>query len=120
MYEELITALRNCANADDYCSQCDRYEDGLWCGDKLMEQAADAIKELLTLKALADAKIDRLERMEDAVPVKHGEWIRCGDGENVPYQCSHCGKTVPAILVEKWAGVKYCPMCGAKVEANNG
>jgi hypothetical protein len=43
---------------------------------------------------------------------QRGEWIVCGDGKNVPYLCSHCGKTVPAILVENWAGVKYCPMCG--------
>jgi len=51
--------------------------------------------------------------LEDVAPVEHGEWIRCGDGDNVPYLCSHCGKTVPAILVESWANVKYCPMCGA-------
>lgn len=54
--------------------------------------------------------------LENVVPVEFGEWIRCGDGGNVPYLCSHCGKTVPAILVENWAGVKYCPMCGAKMD----
>ena len=42
------------------------------------------------------------------------EWVVCGDGENVPYLCSHCGKTVPAILIEKYPH-NYCPNCGAKM-----
>ena len=45
-YTELVKALRCCANSDDYCSVCERYEEGLWCGDKLINQAADAIEEL--------------------------------------------------------------------------
>lgn len=48
----------------------------------------------------------------DVREVAHGEWIRCGDGENVPYMCSHCGKTSPANLIEKW-GADYCTNCGA-------
>ena len=44
----------------------------------------------------------------------HGEWVVCGDGENVPYLCSHCGKTVPAILIEKYPH-NFCPNCGAKM-----
>ena len=42
------------------------------------------------------------------------EWVVCGDGENVPYLCSHCGKTVPAILIEKYPH-NFCPNCGAKM-----
>ena len=102
MYEELAKWLRNCASSTwvEDCDGCPyiRY-DGTFCLNGILTHAADAIEELQE---------------------QRGEWIRCGDGENVPYQCSHCGKTVPAILVENWAGVKYCPMCGAKVEASNG
>ena len=51
----------------------------------------------------------------DIAPVRHGEWIVCGDGLYVPYLCSHCGKTVPAILIEKYSH-NYCPNCGAKMD----
>lgn len=29
----------------------------------------------------------------DVAPVVHAEWVVCGDGDNVPWMCSHCGKT---------------------------
>ena len=48
----------------------------------------------------------------DVVEWKRGEWIVCGDGNNVPYMCSHCGKTAPANLIEMW-GADFCPNCGA-------
>ena len=27
----------------------------------------------------------------DAAPVVHAEWVVCGDGDYVPWMCSHCG-----------------------------
>lgn len=48
----------------------------------------------------------------DVRPVVRAEFVRCGDGKHVPYMCAHCGKTVPANLVEIW-GAHYCPNCGA-------
>lgn len=54
----------------------------------------------------------------DVREVVMGKWIRCGDGENVPYMCSHCGKTSPANLIEKW-GADFCPNCGAEMEADD-
>lgn len=50
----------------------------------------------------------------DAVPVKHGRWIKrgyaCGESE---YKCSACGET-------EWrtssARMKYCMFCGAKMD----
>ena len=53
----------------------------------------------------------------DAMSIIHGEWIVCGDGKNVPYLCSHCGKTVPAMLIEYYPH-KYCPNCGAKMDGD--
>lgn len=53
MYDELIKRLRDIA-------RCDRNIKSNYIGLSLL-QAADAIEELLTLKALADAKIERLE-----------------------------------------------------------
>ena len=50
----------------------------------------------------------------DAEPVRHGEWIVCGDGEYVPFVCSACGKTTSWYHAQT---AKYCPNCGAKMEA---
>lgn len=54
----------------------------------------------------------------DVRPVARGEWIVCGDGDSVPYMCSHCGKTAPANLIEKW-GADFCPTCGADMREKN-
>lgn len=43
-----------------------------------------------------------------------GEWIVCGDGENVPWMCSHCGKTTAHEYKVMYG--KFCPNCGAKME----
>lgn len=57
----------------------------------------------------------------DVAPVAHGEWIVCGDGADVPFMCSHCGKTVAASHKRMYDN--YCPNCGAKMDlevTNNG
>ena len=50
----------------------------------------------------------------DVVPVRHGEWVACGDGDNVPWMCSHCGKTTAHKYKVMYG--KYCPNCGAKMD----
>ena len=54
----------------------------------------------------------------DVRPVARAEFVRCGDGKSVPFMCTHCGKTVPANLVEIW-GANYCPNCGADMREEN-
>lgn len=53
----------------------------------------------------------------DVAPVRHAEWVVCGDGDNVPWMCSHCGKTT----AHKYKVIygKYCPNCGAKMDGGN-
>jgi hypothetical protein len=53
----------------------------------------------------------------DVAPVRHAEWVVCGDGDNVPWMCSHCGKTT----AHKYKVIygKYCPHCGAKMDGGN-
>lgn len=50
----------------------------------------------------------------DVAPVRHAEWVVCGDGDNVPWMCSHCGKTT----AHKYKVIygKYCPHCWAKMD----
>lgn len=53
----------------------------------------------------------------NVAPVVHAEWVVCGDGDNVPWMCSHCGKTT----AHKYKVIygKYCPHCGAKMDGGN-
>lgn len=50
---------------------------------------------------------------EDAVPVRHGRWIKndphC-DGLAFLWNCSKCG-------AESEEGYRYCPACGARMDA---
>ena len=64
-----------------------------------------------------NAIISRLKLVTaaDVRPVVRAEFVRCGDGKSVPYMCTHCGKTVPANLVEIW-GANFCPNCGADMQ----
>ena len=50
----------------------------------------------------------------DVAPVRHGRWIVCGDGDNVPWMCSHCGKTTASKYKMMYG--KFCPNCGAKMD----
>lgn len=50
----------------------------------------------------------------DVAPVRHGEWIVCGDGNNVLWMCSHCGKTITRKFKMMYG--KYCPNCGARMD----
>ena len=52
----------------------------------------------------------------DVVPIRRGEWIVCGDGNDAPWMCSHCGKTT----ANKYKTIygKYCPNCGAKMDGD--
>lgn len=40
-----------------------------------------------------------------------GEWVVCGDGDNVPWMCSHCGKTTAHKYKVMYGN--FCPNCGA-------
>lgn len=65
MYDELVKDLRICAEGE-HCDKCGKWEmkqngGRNACEYAICTEAADAIEELLTLKALADEKIERLE-----------------------------------------------------------
>ena len=63
--------------------------------------------------------VDVIEREPavDAVPVRHGRWIKrgyaCGENE---YECSVCHET-------EWrtsaSGMKYCMFCGARMDGGD-
>ena len=83
---------------------------------------AEFIKRSTAIKAAKHAWAKGLEPSQyiealpsaDVAPVVHAEWVVCGDGDNVPWMCSHCGKTT----AHKYKVIygKYCPNCGAKMD----
>lgn len=38
------------------------------------------------------------------------EWVVCGDGEKVPFVCTHCCKTTSYYTKQI---ANYCPICGS-------
>lgn len=60
--------------------------------------------------------VDVIEREPavDAVPVRHGRWIKrgysCGENE---YECSVCHETEWRTSASR---MKYCMFCGAKID----
>ena len=54
----------------------------------------------------------------DVVPVKHGEWLwELADNGWADHICSLCGWTENTDIHVS-IGYKYCPCCGAKMEAD--
>ena len=68
------------------------------------------------VKTITDGCAEEISRLPtvDAVPVRHGHWIKsgyaCGDNE---WECSVCGET-------EWTGsadwMKFCMYCGAHMD----
>ena len=62
-------------------------------------------------KGLEPSQYIEILPVADVAPVRHAEWVVCGDGDNVPWMCSHCGKTTAHKYKVRYG--KYCPHCGA-------
>ena len=62
-----------------------------------------------------EALNQQAENVKDWHPIRHGEWIVCGDGEYVPFMCSACGKTTSWYHKQT---ANYCPNCGAKMDGD--
>ena len=64
-------------------------------------------------KGLEPSQYIEILPVADVAPVRHAEWVVCGDGDNVPWMCSHCGKTTAHKYKVMYG--KYCPHCWAKM-----
>ena len=98
---ELIKALRYCADEDKICTEqtnCGYYGKGFFCQDVLMRDAADAIE-------AADKRIAVLMQ-------KEGEWLDEQRGRWIYAKCNLCGKVQDVRS-------NYCPNCGAKMKGEN-
>lgn len=40
-------------------------------------------------KGLEPSQYIEILPVADVAPVRHAEWVVCGDGDNVPWMCSH-------------------------------
>lgn len=52
----------------------------------------------------------------DAEPVRHGRWVKPVPGDGEPY-CSECKAKQLYLPYVGYFHSKYCPYCGAKMEA---
>lgn len=108
--EELVLAMNAGARAIENTR---RYHGAVY-SKNVFSETPQEIPYLLAAKVLRG--------VEDApaanvAPVVHAEWVVCGDGDNVPWMCSHCGKTT----AHKYKVIygKYCPHCGAKMDGGD-
>lgn len=101
--EDLLEALANRNLSDEF------YDHGLdW------ENASRETQRAVEVQGAAIKRIINSAHAVDAVPVRHGKWIKrgyaCGETEWV---CSACGET-------EWCGsaswMKFCMYCGAKMD----
>ena len=94
-------------------------------GDELLTAFPVDDEPILT-KSCVRMTIQRMPTV-DAVPVKHGRWIKkrywsegVGMGERYGYyySCSKCGNLVCGGYDE--CGKKYCDECGARMDGKDG
>lgn len=117
-HEELVKALRLCQFGECGCGKCyykelkgdwcteDNHPEFFDCDDKLKLDAAAAIEELQAQLMYAT---DAAKEIAEKVP-KRGKWYtELFDGDK-KYQCSNC-------LTHWDVETRYCPFCGAKMEA---
>lgn len=123
-YEELVKALRYCAESGDFnCNKdCPMYPNYPKCLTKMDMDAAAAIEDMakhitemherVTVLQIARGELEaEVKRLEP----KRGEWIDRYDEDDKPffkrkYVCSACGGW------NTYGKSKYCPKCGAKME----
>ena len=54
----------------------------------------------------------------DAVPVRHGKWLYDNQFHWYRASCNHCGYyRVTDIKADGWNEWRFCPMCGARMDA---
>ena len=79
MYDELVKALRYCADEDKICTEqtnCGYYGKGFFCQDALMRDAAGAIERLVEEIDRKDKAIQGLLNVVDKKNVKIDLWKR--------------------------------------------
>ena len=124
-YDELVKALRYCAESGDFnCNKdCPMYPNYPRCLTKMDMDAADAIEELQAevkdafnrgYNAGYTAGIGYMSFKREK-ELKRGEWINYKD----EHQCSVCRN----VVCDEWYDDEqydYCPYCGAKMEVQDG
>ena len=100
MYNELIDALRYCADGDKICTKqqnCGYFGKGFFCQEVLMNDAADAIERLT-------AEVDRKDKALQA-------WVNTWESrrENaIRHICDHCDTPIEVRLKE--GACEDCPI----------
>ena len=91
----------------------------------------DELIELLLSTAITDKQREYSECVQyavqkmptvDAVPVRHGRWIRVysrpGVFKYLGWTCDQCGQRTGNEYAPQW--YKFCPNCGARMDGKDG
>lgn len=100
-YSKLVEALRYCEFGWS-AQTCDNCEYSKTDCQIMLSDAADAI-----------------EALQAELP-KRGKWVRVEDGESYHYECSECGERPLYSRYEDVVLSGVCPLCGAKMEVQDG
>ena len=120
-YTKLVEALRYCGNFTERegCDESCEYFNDMDCPNRIMSDAAAAIE---ALEARLGEAENSVERWKDMYLTKHepkrGEWIEHGEPPMLVVECSVCGQNYFNHVMQEKA--KYCSMCGAKMEVQDG
>lgn len=116
---DLVADLRTCLRGE--CSTCGHECGNADCLDRIMEDAADRLEELVDRCARYAEEIAVLREKlpaADVVPVVHGRWEWLGPNRLVT-DCM-CGTCSACKVRSKYiVNTMLCPNCGAKMDGGN-
>lgn len=127
--EKVIKGLECCAagNSGRCIRECPYdFVNNANCVSDMTRDALELLKEQRETIASVQGTIRKLIAvLEEQPEQKHGHWVFDPDGRdwNIPaWKCSEChcrNDNIPPNLEKtnplQWAGSKYCPNCGAKM-----
>ena len=143
MFEKLIEAARTCHESgnpiDECCIEgCPNFDSQPYCLDQILKDCVEALTqssaelkdkdyliqqqtyEIQRLMADVKRQQEKMFELAKKLPKRgefvyvHGDGVTCCDG----WECSVCGKTYHTN-VPYFGEYKFCPNCGAKMEAQD-
>lgn len=99
-----VDKLRQYIDDCEYCEKCDTKSSRCYVGCELPDCVTPQWERVLNEQQTVEAQ-----------PVRHGKWDYVTVVDEGFWRCSNCGTPSEALGARKL--YKYCPFCGAKMDA---